>query len=66
MEWLPDPQTLEQSLLYRYPFEAAAHTPSKLTATQLKGRLAGSGDFGRRIFEDCASRLNAGETIFGG
>lgn len=38
MELLPDSETLEQSLLYRYPFEAAAHTPSKLTATQLKGR----------------------------
>jgi len=35
---LPDEGTLAALLAYRYPCEAACRVPSKLTATQLKGR----------------------------
>ena len=35
---LPEPEELARLLDYRYPYEAAGRTPSKLTATQLKGR----------------------------
>lgn len=35
---LPDAPALRQMLDYRYPYAAAGSTPSKVTATQLKGR----------------------------
>ena len=35
---LPDPAEIRSGLDYRYPYAAAAAVPSKLTATQLKGR----------------------------
>ncbi|MEA4965019.1 MAG: helicase-exonuclease AddAB subunit AddA [Oscillospiraceae bacterium] len=35
---LPDSEALRLALQYRYPHEAAGRLPSKLTATQLKGR----------------------------
>ena len=38
-ETLPDPDALAAALDRVYPYEAAARLPSKLTATQLKGRL---------------------------
>lgn len=35
----PDPGQLEQFFRWRYEYEAAVDTPSKVTATQLKGRV---------------------------
>ena len=38
-EPLPDPETVEAALRTDYPYPAATQLPSKVTATQLKGRL---------------------------
>lgn len=36
--FIPSPEGLTAALSYRYPYAIAAKTPSKLTATELKGR----------------------------
>ena len=45
----PDPQPDEAALAFRYSHRAATVTPSKVTATQLKGRVLDEEPFRRRL-----------------
>lgn len=45
----PEPKRLAEALRFRYPFAAAAQTPSKITATQLKGRMLDEEAADRRV-----------------